>query len=69
MYIALKLIEDQSFGEFSCNIYIDGIYAPVVSNHGKLGPRPRPWHGIGAVHMITDVCLFRARGERPTSMA
>ena len=56
-------------GEFHMVYYQKMLTALVVSNHGKLGPRPRPWRGIGAVHMITAVCLFRARGERPTSMA
>ena len=44
-------------------------YAPVVSNHGKLGPCPRPWRGGGTDHRITAICHFRARCERPTSMA
>ena len=44
-------------------------YAPVVSNHGKLGPCPRPWRGIGASHRTTTNCRFRARSDRPTSMA
>ena len=43
--------------------------APVVCKHGKLGPCPRPWRGIGAAHRITAVCLFMARCGRPTSMA
>ena len=46
-----------------------GINAPVICNHGKLGPCPRPWRRIGAAHRITAVCLFRARCERPTIMA
>ena len=25
------------------------IFGPVVSNHGNLGPCPRPWRGIGTV--------------------
>ena len=32
-------------------------YAPVVGNHGKLGPCPRPWRGGGTAHEITAICL------------
>ena len=35
--------------------------APVVCNHGRLEPCPRPWRGIGAAHRITAECLFRAK--------
>ena len=53
--------------------YITFLYTqsigPVVSNHGNLGPCPRLWRGIGAVHRITAICQFKARCERPTSMA
>ena len=34
-------------------ITIHVLYAPVVCNHGKLGPCPRPWRGIGAAHRTT----------------
>ena len=37
--------------------------APVVSNHGKLGPCPRPWRGGGTDHRTTAICRFRARCE------
>ena len=37
--------------------------APVVSNHGKLGPFPRPWRGGGTDHRTTAICRFRARCE------
>ena len=43
--------------------------APVVGNHGKLGPCPHPWRRGGTAHRITAVCLFMARYGRPTSMA
>ena len=33
---------------------------PVVGNHGKLGPCPRPWRGGGTTHMITVLCRLRA---------
>ena len=34
---------------------------PLVGNHGKLGPCPRPWRGGGTAHMITALCRLRAR--------
>ena len=47
---------------------MDHQYAPVVGNHGKLGPCPRPWRGGGTAHEITAICLVRTRHARPTSM-
>ena len=34
---------------------------PLVGNHGKLGPCPRPWGGGGTAHRITALFRLRAR--------
>ena len=45
--------------------YIYTLYSllPLVSNHGKLGPCPRPWRGGGTAHRTTAICRLRARCE------
>ena len=37
-----------------CILHIK-VYAPVVSNHGKVGPCPRPWRGGGTDHRTTAI--------------
>ena len=60
---------DVSMIGYGCGVYMYHHFAPVVGNHDKLGPCPRPWRGGGTAHRITAVCLFMARYGRPTSMA
>ena len=48
---------------FRTTFYNRNLHAPVVCNHGKLGPCPRPWRGGGTDHRTTAICRFRARCE------
>ena len=61
--LALPIISDMAYG-LETGLTTNN-NAPVVGNHGKLGPCPRPWRGGGTAHEITATCLIGLGTQDP----